>query len=223
MSRSLSSSTRTPRCPPSAHPRTRARGATRWPPACVLAAQQHLTLDRLSCASDRFSPACRDTGLGTSSDTKVCPTASSRSTRTCARRPRYQCAITASGSIRSRTRPPAAARRPARILRSDSRAPPRVARTPDPSSTITSTTKFTSLPGTTTVLHDLAAVQPRGQPLGAAGELLELLPRGAPRRGHAVDQLAVQLHDELELVARQQRRVGLGQGSSHTRLPVICS
>ena len=74
------------------------------------------------------------------------------------------------------------------------------------------TTKFTSLPGTTTVLTISRAVQPRSQPLGAARVLLQLLARGAGRHHQPVDQLAVQLHDQLDLVGGQQRGVGLRPG-----------
>jgi hypothetical protein len=42
--------------------------------------------------------------------------------------------------------------------------------------------------------------------------LLELLARGVGRNREPVDQLAVQLHDQLDLLVGQQLRIGLRPG-----------
>ena len=74
------------------------------------------------------------------------------------------------------------------------------------------TTTFTSLPGTTISLTTSLAVDVGPHVRGARGQPLELVRRRVAGRLHAVAHLAVDLADELERVALQQRRIGVRPG-----------
>ena len=84
------------------------------------------------------------------------------------------------------------------------------------------TTKFTSFPGTTIVFDDLPAVQPRGQPLGAAGDLLELA-RAGRRPATAIRSISLPFTCTISWTSSVASSAGsaTGHGCSQTRSPVI--